>query len=75
MGEEMEKRIRGEFEEGVLGPAKIRLICVRKGEFWSIGASSTRHSQSCIGVREDRLGPGSERLVCWTANVHPVVVC
>lgn len=60
----MEKRIRGELEEGVLAPAKIRIIWVRKEEFWSIGASSTPsdlHHFTC-GIGEDKLGPGSEQL-------------
>jgi hypothetical protein len=60
MGEEMEKRIRGEVEEGVLAPAMIRIIWV----FWSIGASSTGSElhPSSRGIGEVKLGPGSEHL-------------
>jgi len=53
MDEEVEKRIRGKIEEGVLVGGKIRIIGVREGEFWSIGASST--------VSED-LRPNSGRV-------------
>jgi len=41
MGEEMEKGIRGEIEEGgVLSPLEIRAICVKERGLWAIAASS-----------------------------------
>ena len=65
MGEEVEKRIRGDIEEGVLAAGKIRVIGVRKGEFWPIAASSTdTPSQTGIVVEEKgqtRAGFGASR--------------
>jgi hypothetical protein len=47
MGEEMEKGIRGEIEEGgVLRPLKIRAICVKERGLWAIGTSSSALSDS-----------------------------
>ena len=60
MGEEVEKRIRGEIEEGVLVEGKIRIIGVRKGEFWSIATSSTHTPESDLEKKgQTRAGFGA----------------